>query len=115
MARRTQERSGVGGSAVYRGQLAAERACRCVSVSLRGLRQPLQQPRDRRIPYDAATSCRHLRFGCLTGSLLVQQHVNGMLHGTGQRDLAGIYEEDLVDIVDGVQAVSDNYPSSGGR
>src|ERR1700691_2737882 len=44
----------------------------------------------------------------LTCSLLMQQHLEGMFHGAGECDGSGVHEEDLVYLVDGVQAVRDD-------
>jgi hypothetical protein len=38
----------------------------------------------------------------------MQQHLQGMFHRAGECDGSGVHEEDLVYLVDGVQAVSDD-------
>src|SRR5437867_2747147 len=44
----------------------------------------------------------------LTCSLLMQQHLEGVFHRAGECDGSGVHEEDLVYLVDGVQAVRDD-------
>ena len=45
----------------------------------------------------------------------MQEHVDGLLHGTGGGDGAAIDEEDLVGVLDGVEAVRDDNARGGGR
>ena len=45
----------------------------------------------------------------LTFPLLVQQHVDGVFHRTRQSDLARVDEEDLIHVVDRVQAMRDDH------
>ena len=39
----------------------------------------------------------------------MQQHLESMFHRAGERDGSGIHEEDLVYLIDGVQAVRDDH------
>src|SRR5690242_1391148 len=45
----------------------------------------------------------------LAGALLVKEHFEGVLHRTCKGDGAGVHEEDLVYLVDRVQAVRDDH------
>src|SRR5436305_6103504 len=45
----------------------------------------------------------------LARALFVQEHVERVLHRSGQRYTARVDEEDLIHVVDGVQAVRDDH------
>src|SRR5918996_434400 len=44
----------------------------------------------------------------LTDPFSVQQHIQGVLHGTGGSDFSGVDKENLIGIRDGVQAMRDD-------
>jgi len=51
---------------------------------------------------------RHIVCAPLALSLAMQQHINRLLHGAGTGDRSAVHEEDLVGVLDGVQAMRDD-------
>ena len=83
-------------------------ACMATALSLGGWKTVSDRQRKRGNSVSGRIS-RTSGTPWLTGALLVHQQVDGVLHRSGQRDLAGVDEENLIHVVDGVEAMRDDH------